>query len=104
MTEVKSMERLGRVKHPLLGECVKVKLRHWVGPVYAGDKGKEVWTEALFPKEQFKHQIHARHASGFDQEGNRVICVSSSCSYSSELNKYGNFRWSKPNDNAGSSE
>jgi hypothetical protein len=99
MTENK-IERLGRVKHPVLGDCVKVKLRHWVGPVYAGDKGKEVWTDYLFPRDQFNHAMHPRHASGFDPNGKNVTgCFSPSLSYFSELCKYANFRWTRPNDN-----
>ena len=87
--------RLGRIKHPTLGECVKVALSHWEGPESPGDEGQRVMTEHLFPKNQSARAVYPRHPSGFDQSGARSLCVSPSASYYSQLCKYGEFRWSE---------
>jgi hypothetical protein len=88
------MERVGRVKHPTLGPCVTVKVRHWEGPDRPSGKGREVWQTLLFPRDQFEHaQGPARAPVGFNEVGDRVLVISGSVSYRSELDRYGNFRW-----------
>lgn len=97
MTDEKTMTREGRIKDTDLGECVRVKLRSWVGPLYAGDKGKEMWEEYVFPRNQWIHAFHPRHPSAINLVSKQLTaCVSPSCSYYQELCKYGNFRWTKP--------
>lgn len=91
-----AVERLGRENHPTLGKCVRVKLRHWEGPLDAGRKGREVWTECLVPVDQSDHQQHKRHITAFDAAGEkRQFCISPSVSYFADLTKYAGIRWSK---------
>lgn len=93
----KPMERLGRVKHPDLGECVKVRLWSWEGPAELGEAGQYVSQVLLFPKHQHGRVKHPRHPTGYAVDGNIITgraSVSPSCSYYSELCRYGEFRFS----------
>jgi hypothetical protein len=90
---VSVVERLGRITHPTLGKCVRVKLRHW--------EGREVWTEVLVPAEQHKHLQHPRHITAFTPDGSdRKYCISPSVSYFADLVKYANIRWGPKPDEA----
>lgn len=88
-----TLQRLGRVKHPDLGECVRVKLREWEGPTAPGERGRERWTAHLFPVRQAGRATNPRTPSGYDDSGRRTACVSPSASYHGELCRYANFRW-----------
>lgn len=90
-----AIEKLGKVDHPLLGPGVRVRLRAWEGPDRAGEQGRYRWTGHLFPSDQDGRAAHPRHPSGYDESGNRTICVSPSCSYYEDLCRYGAFRWSQ---------
>lgn len=99
------VERVGRIKHDLFGQCVRVKLRHWQGPVRAGDKGREIWTDCLIPKDQAGIQKHPRHLTAFqpvnlDREFRSsdllsCLCISPSVSYLNELVRYAEPRWKR---------
>jgi hypothetical protein len=87
------VERLGRVTHPTLGKCVRVKVRHWEGPTQPGRTGREVWTEVLVPSDQSKPQ-HKRHITAYTPDGrDRKYCISPSVSYFADLVKYASIRW-----------
>ena len=83
----KPMKRLGRVKHPKLGKCVKVAL-YAVDPNSPLGEYRYLETVALFPvKQPFKDWL------GYDPDTlERVLWVSKSASDHDELRKYGQFR------------
>lgn len=89
------MMRLGKAKHPTLGECVRVKLRHWNGPIYPGQKGRYEYTEHLFPRDQGRWGAPPM-LCGYDDDGRRTCTISSGVSYMSDLRKYGSFRMGRP--------
>jgi hypothetical protein len=69
-------------------------MRHWEGPNQPGRTGREVWTEVLVPGDQSKLQMHKRHITAFNPDGNaRQFCISPSVSYFADLVKYANIRW-----------
>ena len=111
----KAMERLGRVKISfpktvqndqgewilVMGEpepCVKVKYFTW-GPGTSNRKpGKDGYVEwvEVFPIDQRNHRAgHPRHLAGYSEDNTfvRQSCVSPSCSFYSDLCKYGNFKF-----------
>ena len=89
------MERLGRFDHPEHGKGVRVKVRSWEGPLRAGDRGREVFTEYYFPRNQFNHFMHPKHPTGYDTNGMRCS-FSPSLSYYKDLCAYGQFQWREP--------
>jgi hypothetical protein len=89
------LTRLGKVNHPLLGDCVRVRLRDWEGPTRPGGKGRYNFVEHLFPRDQGRWGSPPL-ACGYDDDGRRNCTIASSVSYSDELRRYGNFRWARP--------
>lgn len=78
-----SFERLGRDKHPMFGDCVKIACMI--------DRKREV---VLFPVDQRERARHPKHATGYDPEtGESMGCYSPSLSFYSELCRYAQFRW-----------
>lgn len=85
---MKKLERLGKLKHPEHGPCVRAAFYTWDGT-------RHVRTEAIFPVRQAKHTCHPRHPTGYDERtDDRVASVSPSCSFYSDLCRFGNFKWS----------
>lgn len=87
------IEKLGRVDHPELGRCVKVAFSTWDGGTQRHNR-----TEAVFPILQAGQTLHPRHPTGYSETtGERVACISPSCSFYSELLRYAGFRWDRAN-------
>jgi hypothetical protein len=83
---VSAVERLGRVTHPTLGKCVRVKVRHW--------EGREVWTGSCWCQADQSKPQHPRHITAFTPDGSdRKYCISPSVSYFADLVKYASIRW-----------
>lgn len=82
-------ERKGRLTHPTLGKCVRYAFR-------TTDNGKLKTTTAIYPVDQNGRAAHKKHPSGYDEStSKRIGCIAPSCSFYSDLCKYGQFRWSK---------
>jgi hypothetical protein len=89
-----ALTRLGKVKHSLLGECVRVRLRSWEGPNYVGQKGRYVFIECLVPRDQGKWGA-GKLIQAYDDGGKPVATIASSVSYIDDLRRYGSFRWAR---------
>lgn len=81
-----TLERLGRAKHPTLGDCVKIGCMI--------DRRREV---VLFPVDQRSRTMHPKHPTGYDPNTlERAGSYAPSLSFYSELCRYAQFRWPKP--------
>lgn len=89
------LQRLGRKKHPVLGEGVEVAYRQW-----DGWRQREEWCREWFPVRQVGLTKHPRCPTGYPVsilQGPDIpaptACVSRSASYYEDLCKYAGFRW-----------
>lgn len=82
-------ERLGKVDHPDLGKCVKVRTRSWDGRRYE-------FCDSIVPLKQTTNTV-----LGYDPDTGQVNrTFSRSVSYNDDLRKYAQARYPRKGDTA----
>jgi hypothetical protein len=90
-----AFERVARGKQFVWGEYVIARLRHWVGPVEAGQVGHYEFEEVAFPVNQARITIHPRCPTGYNTKTGGRVCVAPSVPCYSDLTRYAQFRWKR---------